>query len=281
MKCQSLLCLLVFHLSLSATACSSNDYEYCAGINETNMPNRIVLIENMRTAIRYQLTASDKRLIGTSLLGMEGEYTLLNRLPYCCSNELDSNLSFNDSRCVAVDEGACHPNDEEGLTMGYPSCAGLDGFGVGELHIRDVKRHMVSIGIGMSCDLLDVSATSDDGHVSLNQLRAYLGLMGFSHIVSRIDEMPSLNGGRANAWSYVSVSPVYTTYAFGYLATESPIDEASLYAQDTADGSPPLMISRIWHFSDAPENAVFREYLGIEEEGAFTCGDLYFGYFAR
>lgn len=278
MKIQSLLCLLVLLLIPILTSCS-NEVAFCGGINETNMPARVVLVENARNAARYSLKVEDNRFYdGIGIMGFAGEAALINRLPWCCSRKPRPVPAIEDPICIPDDEGPCYPRDE-GFTMGYPSCAALDGFGALEdVHIYGVERVSGSHGNGRLCEKLKVSGMVGENSALLSRPSGFFSI-GFLYIISQVNDAPVRDGIQAAAESFVSISPVYAQG--GGSPTESPMHETALYAQDTADGSPPLMISRIWHFSDAPENAVFREYLGIEEEGAFTCGDLYFGYFAR
>lgn len=64
--------------------------------------------------------------------------------------------------------------------------------------------------------------------------------------------------------------------------SNAPLNETDLYAQETEDGSPPLVIARVWAFENTPEMAEAKAYLGIEsDEPIIRCGDLYYGYYAR
>ena len=247
---------------LGATACpKAEEKPYCFGVNETNMPPRIVLVENAREATRYRLNERDVRLLLP---------------PSLVVGEANENLLVeSESPCVEQSALGCYD-------VGIPSCGEIDPFAdLDTIEITGVERVDGVYSRRGECGLLYFSAEMNNGDLVMNWTPGLVG-REFYNMQSFVSSMCGANEIALDGWGAVSVSFVYRAERHGYRATKDPLEKELLYTQDTPDGSPPLMVTRVWRFENTPENAEFKDFLGIEsDEPYFACGDLYFGYFAR
>lgn len=245
MNSKALLLSVAFFSAISAMGCQYETHGYCDGLNETNMPARVVLVENSREAERFQYTHYDFRLRGRSEIS-------------------------GPDRFVAGDRD---------LVLNYVSCQNIDGFeDVESLLIGKISPNM-SIGNKVYvCSTLGFEAESDDGSILLSNPDCGLCPDAFDTMVSENTHVPPMLGSREFASSYVSVSSVY---GVGGLYT-SPLADEILYGQKFRRGAPPVIIARVWSFKNTPETAEAKAYLGIQSnEETLHCGDLYYGYFSR
>lgn len=235
---------------VSTVGCRPEVYPYCYGVNEKNMPPKVVIVESFRDAERYEWNAKDTRLMWDNLVAGDGSL-------------------------IALD----------GLTLNYASCKNIDGFeDIAALKITGVDRSMSSAGDKgwTRCTGLSFDASSDTNDIALERLWNPPGYWDtFNSMSSTIVNTPAIFDGEG-IWSgsAVSISPTYAGRNMD--DGKTPLREEELYAQDTENNSPPLIITRVWYFDNIPEMAEAKAYLGIEsDDEILACGDVYFGYFSR
>ena len=247
MNFRTLLAFSILGAGIVATGCRSESYDYCYGVNETNMPPRVVIVENSRSAERYELRGNDSRL-------------------------REHNRIYGDPFLIAFSQE---------LTFNYPSCMNIDGMDSHQqLDIGDVRREMIGPSVGKTCGSLAFDAESSDGTMALTGIECLSCGNVFYHMTAENLRPPPILQGEDSSWSLISISPTYSGRAMPF--SNAPLNETDLYAQETEDDSPPLVIARVWAFENTPEMAEAKAYLGIEsDEPIIRCGDLYYGYYAR
>lgn len=249
-RASAAICLLV---SLSGCLTYS---PFCDGLNESNMPARLVIVEASSNAQRYRLPAEDGRL----------------------ASAYDSP---SDSERDPVVEGGR-------LVTSLPSCRNIDGFdGVQTLRLERAKRFSERNHEHEYCTSLSVDARSAEPVFSSVRgeeapWRTSWPLVANSW--SNITSEPRLLEN-TSAYGELIISPVHdgeNEYNDWWPGTGSAIDDELLYQTAGAAEEPPVILLRQWTIRYTEEAAAAFAYLGVEErEGTHRCGDYYFGYYTR
>lgn len=252
MKLKRIFACGVSTLSLVAVGCSE-EKTYCDGLNESNMPGAIVLVERMDSAIRYELAADDERVFlpddHENLISCR-DIDGLGRVSFPATIEISESTIYRSRPSELKRQATC----DEIQFSGSIEEVGLYFFDDSDLPISTVAYSATrvrpdSFSAGVEPDCRDDEdtcwLTSEDGVRS-------------AFVVS------ALSIETRTYWN-----------------TERLRADELIYYQDSDDGAPPLVIGRAYSFrrGDVPDGLA--EYLGVPElqnEG-FQCVDLFFGYY--
>ena len=230
-----------------ATGCLEDIYPFCYGVNETNLPSTLVIVEGAEEADRYRVAADDWRLQAGVAAGL---------------------VSIQDGRLVSA----------------LPSCRALDDFAsVQALTFGETRRFSdMSTRGEANCKSLSFEAESVPAGLTLiRKSRAYdhwtapdpyVAAAIFGEAPSRLVEARATGG--------VSLSPLIDATS-PRSAWNKPLADDALYRTDGDHAAPPIIIARHWVIEDTPEAAEVLAYLGVtpEDGQAVECVDYYFGYF--
>lgn len=228
---------------------------YCDGLNESNMPGAIVLVERMDDATRYELPPDDQRVSlpdDLSTLISCGDIDGLGRLNFPDSIALEEVTYFS-----AMDSSVTRPTEEcVAIYFWGADSESTTGFGV---QYWDSSERSASISY-------------DD--------RYFPNAPMLSEIDVSSESKPSETFDLAEAESSFYVSQL-SQQPERFNRTPRTRPNELVFCQETEDGVPPLVIGRAYSFrrGDVPEGLA--EYLGVPElqDEGFQCVDLFFGYY--
>lgn len=222
---------------------------YCDGLNESNMPGAIVLVERMDNATRYELTPDDQRVFlpdDLSTLISCGDIDGLGRL------ELPAPIRITDTRIRWT-----APEDLDSSKR----CIEIQLSG--RTRSNDVQIADTALFPGVDAVPLSTKVWPE----SLQGIVA----------VQAEDSWLEDAAGLASAFVVSALSKRTADFR----NTTRLRAESQIYYEDTDDGVPPLIIGRAYSFQrgDVPDGLA--AHLGVPElqEEGFQCVDLFFGYY--
>lgn len=227
-----------------------DELPYCYGINERNLPARLVIVESAANPEVYSLQADEWRI-------------------YPDYSPPSERMGIEDGRLIAY----------------LPSCKNIDGMDtVGELALSDGQRTTGRASLFTYCVDVFFDAETTGSLLALSQDAEGLGAAGWDSIVSSlrssIAQRPGvLQNVNAGASVLLSPSPVRRE---GRSYTAVPLSHDELYMTAGERGEPPVIIARQWVLENTPEASDAMAYLGIESDEEYViCADYYYGYFAE
>lgn len=238
-------------LPIATFGCGKLDeLPYCYGINERNLPARLVIVESAANADFYRLPADEWRI--------------------------DPESTPPSERIVV----------EDGRLIAYlPSCKNIDGMDtIGELALSDGQRTTGRESLYTYCVDVFFDAETPDSPLVMTQDAEGLGAAGWDSIVSSLRSSIAQRPGmlqNLNAGANVLLSPSHVR-SDGPPFTAVPLSHDELYMTEGERGEPPVIIARQWVLENTPEASDAMAYLGIETDDDYVvCADYYYGYFAE